>query len=224
MNLTRTSRPLSPTAAVNAAAVAFGMALLALAGPAAAQYKVVNPDGSVTYTDRPPSAATNARVVQLGRAGAAASPADSEPTLPPELRQATQRFPVTLYTAPDCPPCDNGRQYLQRRGIPYIERRAESDDDAVVLERIVGGRTVPALTVGSQPLRGYSETDWSAYLDAAGYPRESRLPRGWPTPAATPLVARVAPQSRPAAPPVPAAAAVPPAEEAPAPNPAGVRF
>ena len=43
---------------------------------------------------------------------------------------------------------------------------------------------MPALTIGAQPLRGLSEADWTAYLDAAGYPRESRLPRGWQPPPA----------------------------------------
>ena len=32
-----------------------------LAGPAFAQYKVVGPDGRITYTDRPPPAAASGR-------------------------------------------------------------------------------------------------------------------------------------------------------------------
>lgn len=205
-------------------AVALGLAALALAGPAAAQYKIVNPDGSVTYTDRAPSAAGNARVTQLGRS--AATPA-ADAALPAGLRQPMQRYPVTLYTAPDCTPCDNARQYLQRRGIPYSERRVGTDDDAQALERRVGGRTVPALTIGAQPLRGYSESDWGAYLDAAGYPRESRLPAGWRAPAPAPVVAeRVALQPVAAAPPSAAPDAVPEpaAPQATPDNPAGVRF
>jgi len=147
----------------------------ASAAPAWAQYKVVAADGSVTYTDRP-RAEANARITTLSRSGSAAPP---ETPLPLELRQAAQRYPVTLYTGNDCLPCDNGRRLLQQRGIPYAERRVSSEDDAVALERAVGGRTVPALTIGAQPLRGLSETDWTAYLDAAGYPRASKLPRDW---------------------------------------------
>jgi hypothetical protein len=52
---------------------------------------------------------------------------------------------------------------------------------------------VPSLTIGAQQLRGFSEADWVAYLDAAGYPRESKLPRNWQAPAATPLVERTPP-------------------------------
>lgn len=197
-----------------------GAALLVLTAlPASALYKVVQPDGSVTYTDRPP-ATGNARVTPLGRN---LEPAAPEPTLPLELRQAMQRYPVTLYTAQGCQPCDAGRNLLRARGVPFAERVVATDEDAQALERLVGGRTVPALTIGSQALRGLSETDWAGYLDAAGYPRESRLPRGWQPPAATPLVERVTPTARtapqPAAPaPAPAAAPEPP------PAPGSVRF
>ncbi len=159
------------------------------------QYKVVAADGSVTYTDRPRSEA-NARVTALGRGG---TPQPVEQALPAELRQVAQRFPVTLFTGTECVPCDNGRRLLQQRGIPFTERRVSSEDDAMALERAVGGRTVPALTIGAQPLRGLSETDWTAYLDAAGYPRVSKLPAGWQPVPAQPLTDKVA-AAKPAAP------------------------
>ena len=175
--------------------------LAALAGPAMAQYKVVGQDGSITYTDRPPTA-SNAKVTALSRRGDVPTTADA--ALPFELRQVASRFPVTLFTSADCPPCDTARQFLQQRGVPYIERRIASEDDAAALERAVGGRTVPSALIGSQALRGLSQTDWTIYLDAAGYPRESKLPRGWQAPAATtlterpPAVARAASGAAPA--------------------------
>ncbi len=180
--------------------------LTLLAAPAWAQYKVVAPDGSVTYTDRQPGA-PNLRVTSMGRNAQAAAMA--EVGLPIELRQAANRYPVTLYTTSDCVPCDSGRKLLQQRGVPYSERRIVSEEDALALDRLIGARTIPALTVGAQPLRGYSEADWTSYLDAAGYPSESKLPRNWPLPVATPLVERAAP-TPPAAPaPAPAQARVP---------------
>jgi glutaredoxin len=180
-----------------------------LTGSALGQYKVIGADGSVTYTDRPPTT-PNAKITALGRRGDTSGAVDA--SLPFELRQVASRFPVTLYTSADCPPCDAGRQFLQQRGVPYSERRVSSEDDAAALERAVGGRTVPALTIGSQALRGLSQTDWTVYLDAAGYPRESKLPRNWQPPAPTALVERAAPVARAAAP----APAAPP-QEAPAP-------
>lgn len=186
------------------------LALAWACGPAMAQYKVVNPDGSVSYTDRPP-VTSNVRITPLSRTGAQA-PAGPDMALPSELRAAVQRHPVTLYTTAECGPCDSGRRQLQQRGVPYSEKRIVTEDDAAALQRLVGGRTVPALTIGAQPLRGWSEADWGSYLDAAGYPRESKLPKGWPVAEATPLVERAAASGAPAA----APAARPPA---PAPAP-----
>lgn len=198
-----------------------GIALvsLVLAGGAQAQYKVIGPDGSVTYTDRPP-VASNVKVTPMGRSAPAAAAA-GDLGLPLELRQVAQRHPVTLYTSSSCPPCDSGRRLLQQRGIPYSEKLVATDEDAQALERLVGGLTVPAVTIGAQPLRGFSEQDWSAYLDAAGYPRESRLPRGWPVPQATPLVERTAPATAARA---PAAPLAPPAEVPAEPTPGTIRF
>jgi len=216
--------PQPPTAALHLKARALRPALLAgllclAALPAWALYKVVAPDGSVTYTDRPPTA-SNARITTLGRN---ATPVAEGPALPADLRLIAQRYPVTLYTAADCPPCDAGRQLLQQRGVPFTEKRVLSEDDAVVLERAVGGRTVPGLTIGSQPLRGLSAPDWTAYLDAAGYPRESRLPRGWQASGTAPAAERRAAPPVPA--PVPEAAAPPPPVETPAePASGAIRF
>jgi glutaredoxin len=200
---------------------ATGLALaLVLAAPLAhAQYKVVHPDGSVSYTDRPP-VTSNVRVTPMSRPGTRAL-ASPETNLPAELRSAVSRHPVTLYTSAECGPCDTGRRLLQQRGVPYTERRVLNEDDAAALERLLGGRTVPSLTIGAQPLRGFSEADWSAFLDAAGYPRENRLPRGWQQAEATPLAERSAPVAPAPAAPAPAPA---PAPVVPPPAPGSIRF
>jgi glutaredoxin len=178
--------------------------------PALAQYKVVRPDGSTTYTDRPPID-SNVRVTSLNRRDVQQA-TGTDTALPIELRQVVARYPVTLYTSNDCQPCDAGRKLLQQRGIPYAEKRVTTEEDALALERAVGGRTVPALNVGPQPLRGYSESDWTVFLDTAGYPKESKLPRNWPIPTPTPLVDKTALQApRPVVPTLPSAE--PPSEQ-----------
>lgn len=195
-------------------------AALLAALPALAQYKVVGPDGRVTYTDRPPADAS-AKVIDLGRrANLPPAPATG---LPAELQRLSERYPVTLFVTASCSPCDNGRQLLQQRGVPYSERLVANNDDIAALERTVGGRTLPALTVGGQALRGFNPNDWTSYLDAAGYPRDSRLPRGWTPPAPTPLVARA--PAAPAAAPAPEPAPLPPPEPETTPDGAtGIRF
>jgi glutaredoxin len=182
----------------------FSIAALALlaAVPAHALFKVVGPDGKVTYTDRPP-AANQGKVSGLTQSGAPAP----DVTLPPELRQVTARWPVTLYTAPDCTPCDDARRLLRTRGVPHTEKTVMGDEDRAAWARIVGGPEAPGLTIGAQSLRGLQPERWHEYLDAAGYPRSSKLPPTYQFAAPLPLVPgstdqakAAAPSPRPAAP------------------------
>ncbi|MFC3685883.1 glutaredoxin family protein [Hydrogenophaga luteola] len=208
------------------AAAALISALIAPLASAQGVYRIVGPDGKVTYSDQPPPAATNARPV-----GAAASSAGSStPTLPTEVRQAAGRYPVTLYSGADCAPCDSGRNFLSARGIPFAEKTVNSSDDVAAFKRLSGATSLPLLTIGGQQLKGYSATEWGQYLDAAGYPKKSTLPPSYRREAATPLV-EAKPAAAPAAPaartPAGQSAADTPAEvpvTPPASNPSGIRF
>lgn len=205
----------SISAAVFAQCLPLAAALMV--GHASAQYKVVGPDGKVTYTDRSPTSAEG-KITPLGARGAAVSP---EVALPAELRQSVARYPVTLYvTASACAPCDAARQLLRQRGIPYSEKLIATPEDSDALERATGGRDAPTLTLGAQTMRGLTADVWISYLDAAGYPRESRLPANYRNPEPTPLtkpretnVARAQPASAPppAAAPEPEVIVAPPA-------------
>ncbi len=77
--------------------------------------------------------------------------------------------------------------------------------DIEALERLSGGREAPTLTIGSQVVRGFSESIWQQYLDAAGYPAVSQLPRDYQRPPARPVTERteiaVPPAARVEAPP-----------------------
>lgn len=199
------------------------MAVLASQASAQQLYRIVGPDGRVTFSDVPPPPSANAKVT-TGRGGSFSESA-ANTGLPFELRNVVQRFPVTLYTGKDCAPCESGRNLLRNRGVPFTERTIESNEDAESLQRLSGSTSLPFATIGSQQLKGFSDVEWSQFLDAAGYPKTSQLPAGYRNPAPTPLVARAAPAAAPA--PAPAAAAAP-AAPAPAPsaneNPAGIRF
>ncbi len=203
-----------------------GFALLLVAAGAMAQpiYRNVDKDGRVTFSDRAPTASTEPAVAP--QAGAAA-PANAG--LPYELRQVAQRYPVTLYTGEECPPCGTARSMLVTRGVPFEERTVKTGQDIEALQRLVGGQaSLPLLTIGTQQLKGFSDAEWSQYLDAAGYPKSNSLPAAYRNPPARPLVAL-----QPAVPaaPAPAAQSTPaPQPAAPAPsgptpgNPAGIRF
>jgi len=194
------------------------LAALAAVTPCHALYKVIGPDGSVTYTDRPPTSGAG----QVTNLGERAAPPANAVGLPLELRQVAQRYPVTLYTTINaCGPCDAARALLRQRGIPYTEKQVVSNEDSEALQRLSGGRDAPTLAIGSQILRGLSTETWQAYLDSAGYPKESKLPVGYEFAAPTPLTERR--EATPRAPaPAPAPAPEPPTPAAP---PAGpIRF
>jgi glutaredoxin len=190
------------------------LALAATAGPAQALYKVVGPDGKITYTDRAPDTATPGKVTGLSASGAPAADA----SLPQELRQPVSRYPVTLYTAPDCAPCDEARNLLRQRGIPYTEKTATSAEDREAWGRIVGGPESPAVKIGGQSLRGLQADRWNEYLDAAGYPKQSKLPANYQWPTAEPLIPRQAAATR-TPPPITERNPLPPASPS-----TGIRF
>lgn len=197
------------------------LAALLTALPSFALYKVVGPDGKVTYTDRPPATQGNTpgKVQALSSSG---TPIADE-SLPFELRQVTSRYPVTLYTSDKCSPCDSGRNFLRQRGIPYSERAISTQADMDAMQRVEGTTELPVLRIGGQQVKGYSDAEWGSYLDAAGYPKQSRLPGNYKFSSAQPMVAREAPAPAPAA--APAAQATAPAPQ-PTPQAAspGIRF
>lgn len=201
--------------------VGFCALLACVCASAQTVYRIVGPDGKVTFSDKPPVAGAN--VTATGRDGKSVDVANS--ALPFELRQVAQRFPVTFYTSTNCAPCGSGRNLLASRGIPYTERTVTTSEDNDALLRLSGENSLPFLTIGGQKIRGFSESEWTQFLDAAGYPASSVLPANFRNPAASPLVAVQKPEA-----PKPVAAA--PRQEAPVPaatsdtasNPAGIRF
>jgi glutaredoxin len=186
-------------------------------------YRSVGADGKVTFSDQPPPSSSNAKVTS-GRGSNAAASGDGA-GLPFELRNVAQRFPVTLYTtAKDCPGCDSGRNMLKTRGIPFNERLLESQADTEAMTRQFGGVTLPLLTIGSQQIKGYSDSEWSQYLDIAGYPKTSQLPANYRGPAAAPLTPRVATPATAGNAPTTVQSGTVVRTRPPADNPAGIRF
>lgn len=196
-------------------------ALLMLGAPAWALYKVVGPDGQVTYSDRPP-AEPAARVQQLS------SQATPVPTnnLPIALREPVARYPVALYTTRDCEACTMARNFLGRRGVPYAESTIDSPEDRAMFKSRFNSTSVPVVTIGGQKLETFDESKWASYLDAAGYPKTSALPASYKQPQATPLAPRAGDAARgPTLPSTPMSDAPQRLPEEPStPAPAGFKF
>lgn len=193
--------------------------------------RIVGPDGRITYTDGVGAAA--AGVSGASGPSPAASPAgETSPTLPYALRQTIQRYPVTLYSGNQCAPCNSARQLLQKRGVPFTEKTVTTPADAQAFAALGVDNSLPLITVGAQRIIGFQATELNRYLDAAGYPAESRLPRNHRNPAPQALAPTASPPNGPASAgnaPAPASSAAPEAPtpapvSPPASNPAGIRF
>jgi glutaredoxin len=148
-----------------------GVALvLALAaGAVAAQqqlYRWTDEKGQLHVADTPPP--PGAKDVHRWRVTASsAAEGGSEPYA---LRQARKESPVTLYTAPDCDPCDDARKLLNARGIPFKEVSVtEKEVNDVV--KLAGSASVPLIVVGSATQKGFEESAFHRLLDDAGYPK-----------------------------------------------------
>ena len=213
--------------------------LVAAAAPLQAQtvYRIVGPDGRVTFSDKPAQDAAAKPAASGAAPNAPANPptaatADANATLPYALRQVMAQYPVTLYTGADCAPCDTGRALLKGRGVPFAEKTISSNEDIEALKRLSGDTSLPVLTLGGQKIKGLSETQWAQYLDTAGYPKKSALPASYRFAAASPLVTlpKPAPETPPAKPEVKTdsssegqAPKAPPSTRNPN-NPAGISF
>ena len=208
-------------------------AALAISPSAHAQgvYKIVGPDGKVSFSDQPPPDAKAASKLNVGGASAAANRA----SLPFELQQIASKYPVTIYTTSNCGPCDSGRTLLASRGVPYTEKTVNTPEDQTAFARVSKDNSLPFMTIGGQQIKGFSDSTWTQYFDAAGYPKTSILPPSYRQPAAEPL----APLKTAAEAPKPGAEAAPDAAAAEQPrkrrappavkpventNPAGIKF
>jgi glutaredoxin len=171
-----------------------GAAVAVLATVAVAQqqvYRYVDKDGKVVYSDRSPP--IDSKEVQAKRL----SPNYIENnTTSLATTQASERFPVTLYTFACGSVCENAEGLLNRRGVPFTTVNVEEVKGAEQLKKLTGEQQAPVLQIGDKLIaKGFNEARWTAMLDEAGYPKSA--PRR--------LAAK--PASEPAAPAAPAAPA-----------------
>jgi glutaredoxin len=151
----------------------FLITLLLFAGLAQAQqYRWVDKNGRVQFTDTPPpTGAKDVRKTDIETEKPAAAP------LPFELTRLQRDFPVTLYTAPVCKEgCDRSRALLNKRGIPFKEISVIDTEANEELKRISGGTDVPVMVVGRSVERGFEQSAFDALLDSAGYPKAGVFP------------------------------------------------
>ena len=182
---------------------------LVFAGSAHAQYKWIDEEGRVSYSDRMPPAGARLLSAPPGMTRLAGG---GEGNLPYALRASLERYPVTIYTTPSCAPCEMGRAHLNKRGIPFSERQITKPEDLTAVQRLgLAGTMLPGLGVGRDITDGFEPGTWDRLLDAAGYPKTSVLPARNQRPAVNPVAARQ-PAHREAAANEPASLAAAPAD------------
>jgi glutaredoxin len=181
--------------------VALVAAFILFAGASSAQslYRYVDENGRVVYSDQPPP--PTARDVQPKRLPENVIETDPVPFA---MKEAAERFPVTLYTF-DCDVCRDAQALLVKRGIPFATVIVTQETGAARLKALTGKQSAPVLQVGDkQVMQGYNEERWQAMLDEAGYPK-----------AAPASAAQAARATRAPAPPAAKAAAAAPAAAEP---------
>ncbi len=132
----------------------------------AQQYRWVDENGRVHYTDTPPppsaksSQKKNLKGNELGEQESY------------EMMQAVRSAPVTLYTFTECQaPCQMARDVLNKRGVPFHEKQVANQQMLDELQKVSGGTNVPVLVVGAQVEKTASPEAFNQALDNAGYPR-----------------------------------------------------
>lgn len=155
--------------------------LLLTASAAHAQmYKWKDDKGVTHFTDTPPPASAKKAEMKSYNTGG------SGVQLPAELAEIARARPVVLYTSATCAPCDQARQLLLTRGIPYREKTVNTDDDHDALRKAGSNGELPLLLVGRARQVGFEAATWDSALTDAGYPTEKLLPAGYSNPAPSP--------------------------------------
>jgi glutaredoxin len=143
--------------------------LLVCAAGAAAEglYRWVDSSGKVHYGDVP---AEQAAQVQRKKFDAPSSDAMQSA----EARRVRDKFPVTLYVTSNCTePCQQSRDFLTRRAIPYTETLLQTSEEFETFKRKSGSQGVPTVSIGKNYLKGFQAEQWGSALDIAGYTKSA---------------------------------------------------
>jgi glutaredoxin 3 len=81
---------------------------------------------------------------------------------------------VTIYTSNDCYWCVRAKQYLSQRGVPYVEKNVEINEEyGPDVINLTGQRHVPVIVIGSRAVVGFKRLELEAELDALLGPDET---------------------------------------------------
>ena len=151
---------------------------------AAQLYQWKDAQGRMVYSDQPPPPsvkdvqhkAFKGNFIETGESYA--------------VKAAREKNPITLYASACGAPCDQARQLLGERGVPFSNKDPQSSPEAQAeLQKLTGRLSVPVLVVGSDKIDGFETGQWQAALDRAGYPKSAPPGSKRPVPPAAPAPA-----------------------------------
>lgn len=164
--------------------VLLAMCVAASAG-AAQLYQWKDAQGRTVYSDQPPPPSVR-NAQQKAFKGSVIEGNENY-----AARIAREKSPVTLYASACGAPCDQARQLLTERGIPFSNKDPQASPEAQAdLQKLTGRLSVPVLVVGTDKIDGFEAGQWQGALDRAGYPKSAAPPGRKPTP---PVAAAPAP-------------------------------
>jgi glutaredoxin len=152
--------------------------LLLLSAPVGAEiYRWTDSDGSVHFSDEKPANPNQAvEQVQLGPVNTYAAPPQvySNNTPKPASRQPAASNDVVIYTTQRCSVCQQAKQYMNAKGVDYVERDVETSAEARRQFAAYGGKGVPLILVGNERMLGFSPEHFDHLLRQAGHPLPTR--------------------------------------------------
>jgi glutaredoxin len=135
-------------------------------------YRWVDAQGGVYYSDQPPPPSAKQPTKVKGKGNVVDVDKESY-----ESRLAREKNPVVLYSTACGPVCDQARDHLNQRGIPFtLKDPSKEPEIAVELKKLAGAMEVPVLLVGKTHQKGFDRSSWNSLLDAAGYPKTPLIP------------------------------------------------
>ena len=138
-------------------------------------YKVVGADGTITFTNRPP---TEGKITALKFDDAPSSPLSAQALKSQaDLRKSIESGQgdrtridstgsVTLFSATWCGYCRKAKSYLHAKGIRYQEYDIDTPEGLRVFSEAGGEKGVPLLVADSKRLQGFSEGSYDVFFAA----------------------------------------------------------
>jgi len=88
----------------------------------------------------------------------------------PVTNSDTATVSATLYVVPECEPCEDVREFLQARNISVTVKDVSFEQEIQEeLQALTGTLRAPVTVIGESIISGYSRSELTTALTAAGY-------------------------------------------------------